>query len=183
MRIIAAAALFSALTLTASLSQAGARGDYVGRMPTRIANAADCPLLLTVASVVDDTEYSTGRGVADVFTGGTQEPKEGPRWHVGIEVPDSTQQRVVAFEFIIEAYNAFDELVASRPITRTLKRPLRPGKGKGLSDIFAPLSDDVSSYRIWISRVRFEDGTIWAGSGPVDVPAGKTIESEEFVAE
>lgn len=127
-------------------------------------NSNSAPVELLSAHIFDPAERVPGNTMDSFFPSvreANDQLRQAGQLRFGTEIQNNSDKDIVAVECLWEAYNAFEEKEAEVELSFEFKKPLRPGKkGKGLNEA-SRLSDNVSRYRVSVSRLKFSDGTVW----------------------
>jgi hypothetical protein len=161
--------------LLAPVSFASDSGRFSGGQVVEIADQPGCPIVLDPKRAwVDDAKHASGWH--RLLTGDNPEDYSAVAQRaapdeivVGVAWKNTGKMTILAREFLWEAFNAFDEKLGERRCSYS--KDVAPGKRRADSEAIAQLGDDVSYYRVSVSRVKFEDGTFWSAVAPTDDPS------------
>lgn len=142
------------------------KGNWYGYIKVDVVPTEGAPVAITKAGIQDSQSQSTGGKVLAPLSPETmsgQSRQYTVRYDLAFE---AAAPGVVAVEVWWEGLNAFDELIGERRMAVGFKEPLEMGSTKRHDETADRLADDVSNYRVRITRVKFEDGTTWVAEGP-----------------
>ena len=140
----------------------------------RTVTEENAPAKIVRASVFDPRERVVGN-VLEVLSPemvgqANREMAEAGQKRFTAEIRNTGQVDITAAELLWEALNAFGEKVGEKVVSFRFKKPIRPGKKRTTYNEAVWVAEDVSAYRVSLSRLKFEDDSTWSTNSSAAKP-------------
>lgn len=144
--------LLSVLALVLAVVTTTWRAEAAKPLPVSIAEQPSAPVKILQAT----SGYEDTRVTSNFY------------WRMQANVRNVSDKRIVAYELEWNQYNAFDEKVDD--VVGVSNQPLAPGAEANPAWEKVNLRGTGVKVTVSVHRVRFEDGTTWAGVTVAQVP-------------